>query len=70
MTSEQLIRETLRALIDKVASMGWSPDANPSDEEVLGVIVSKFIKWDAAAIARVAHSAFEDSNFKARIVLE
>ena len=67
MTSEKLIEETLRPLIDKVAT-SWSND--PSDEEVLGVILSKFLKWEAGAIMRAAHSAFEDANFRARIELE
>jgi len=70
MTSEKLIEETLRPLIDQVANGGWSENADPSDEEVLGVILSKFLKWEAGAIMRAAHSAFEDANFRARIELE
>ncbi len=67
MTYEQLIKDTLRPLIDKVA-ISWS--VKPSDAEVLGVIVSKFLEWDAGQVIEAAKSAFEDSNFRARIELE
>jgi len=67
MTSEQLIKETLRPLIDKVKS-GWTGEH--SDEEVLGVIVSKFLEWDASRIITAAYRAFEDSNYRARIDLD
>jgi len=69
-TTEQIIKDAIRPLIDEVKSIGWSVDTDPSDAEVLGVIVSKFVKWDAGRIMEVAHSAFEDANFDARIELD
>ena len=67
MDTEKLIKDTLRTLIDRVKS-GWTGEQ--SDAEVLGVIVSKFSEWDAGLIMETAHSAFEDSNFDARIELD
>ena len=69
MDTEQVIKDALRPLIDKVAK-GWINGAKPSDAEVLGVIVSKFLEWDAKKIMEASHSAFEDSNFDARIELD
>jgi len=34
-----------------------------SDEEALGVALSKYFKWNGTAIAKVAYAGFEDSNF-------
>jgi len=70
MSNEQLIKDVLRPLIDKVRNSGWSDDADPSDAEVLGVILSKFFGWDGYKIRDAANSAFEDSNFKARVEFE
>lgn len=33
------------------------------DAEVLGVMVSRYLKWDGAAVIRAFSSALEDSNF-------
>lgn len=35
-----------------------------TNEEILGMIVSKFCKWDGTRILKVSAEAFEDSNFR------
>lgn len=35
-----------------------------TDEEILGMIVSKFCQWDGLRIAKVSSEAFEDANFR------
>jgi len=66
-SSEQIIKDVLRPLIDKVRDIGWSDDADPTDAEVLGVILAKFLEWDGRKISEAAHSAFVDANFRPRI---
>ena len=34
-----------------------------SDEETLGILISKFCQWNGNKIFRVSYNAFEDSNF-------
>ena len=34
-----------------------------SDEETLGILISKFCQWNGDKIFRVSYNAFEDSNF-------
>lgn len=35
-----------------------------SNEEILGMIVSKFCQWDGLRIAKVSSEAFDDANFR------
>ena len=37
--------------------------AKASDEETLGILISKFCQWNGNKIFRVSYNAFEDSNF-------
>lgn len=43
-----------------------------SDEDVLGIHISKYFPWNAHAIIRTCHAALEDSSFyiKARQLAE
>ncbi len=70
-SSEYLIQVELTKLINKVAEQLYTDDfkrssayGTPENQlDTLGIIVSKFCKWDGDAIADVAQSAFEDANF-------
>lgn len=63
-TSEE-IAEQFKPLIDEAKKVIFEEDYQDkvSDEEVLGILVSKFCKWDGIKIGEVCTTAFEDSNF-------
>lgn len=62
---EDRIEEVLRPLVAEVRAGAFRPEyaAEQSDAKVLGVIVSKFLKWDGDAILETAEEALEDANF-------
>lgn len=57
MTLEQLIQEAKKEI--------FTPEYQDkaTDAETLGVMVSKYAKWEGNFIFEVAKEAFEDSNF-------
>lgn len=63
-TSEE-IAEQFKPLIDEAKKVIFEKDYQDkvSDEEVLGILVSKFCKWDGIKICEVCTNAFKDSNF-------
>jgi hypothetical protein len=63
MSSDKMIEEIMKPLIKQVKDVAFVKGANVSDEEVLGVIVSKYLKWNGNAIIETAMEALRDSNF-------
>lgn len=61
MTDELDIK--LRAILIEKGKESFVKDYDPSDEEILGLIVSHVLKWDGLRIAKAAYNAFEDANF-------
>lgn len=63
-TTEQMVFETLRPLISKLKKKIYTPEGQltATDEDCLGMIVSKFCKWDIGKVIEVCKSAMEDSN--------
>jgi hypothetical protein len=57
----------LRPILDRVIKSVYLPEyrAKVTDAEALGVLVSKFFKWDGGQVLAVAFSGLEDSNFHA-----
>lgn len=55
----------LRPILERVKNTVWLPEyrAKVSDAEALGVLVSKFFKWEGSEILAVASSALEDANY-------
>lgn len=56
--------KALRPILDQVKNAVYLPGyrAGKSDAEALGVLASKFFKWDGAEILAVAFSGLEDAN--------
>ena len=63
-STEAEIIKTLKPFIDKMRSTFYMPEyqKDNSDQEVLGVIASKYLGWDPQRIKDMAIAAFEDSN--------
>ncbi len=64
MKTEEKIKAILAPLIAEARKEIFSLDYQNqiSDAQCLGIIVSKFLEWDADEIIQMAKSAFEDSN--------
>ena len=63
-------QEKINALLQEVATLqkqkSFLPEyqSRTSDNEALGLAISKYSKWDYGNIAEISTAAFEDSNFK------
>lgn len=64
MKTEDRIKEVLAPLIAEVKQAAFINPNIVSDDKALGIIISKFVEWDADRIKGVAMTAFEDSNFR------
>jgi hypothetical protein len=64
-TSEEMIDADMTDLISKVKKVAFVEGADPTDAEVVGIIVSKYFKWDGLRIAEAAIEGLRDSNFRA-----
>lgn len=64
MKNEQTIDKSLKNLIEE-KKIELSPyfALMLTDEEVLGILISQYFKWDGNKIFKTTYSAFEDSNF-------
>jgi hypothetical protein len=61
--TEKVIEEKLRALIDEVKGDIYVEGYTPTDQEVVGAILSKFFRWNGDLIAQAGIEALHDSNF-------
>ncbi len=54
-----------KTIVQEAKKQIFSPEYQDTvtDQEVIGVIISKFGQWDGGSIFEIAKSAFEDSNF-------
>jgi hypothetical protein len=70
-TSEEMINEALTPLIAELKKAMFVPEYQnkATDEEVMGAIVSKYMKWDIGKIVNTAIAAFEDANFDEGVTL-
>ena len=57
------IQNQLYHLMQDIKESCYVAGYNPTDAEVMGLLVAKFFKWDGLAIAESAGHALEDSNF-------
>lgn len=55
---------TLRQLIDEKAKVAFVEGYKPSDEEVLGILISQHCEWSGDRIFKVANLAFDNANFQ------
>lgn len=62
-TVEARVKKALDALIKEVKPDIWTNPAEQSDDETLGIIISKYVEWSGSRLEKVTLAAFEDSNF-------
>jgi hypothetical protein len=59
------MEKKIRTILEAIRKESFTPDyqAAATDEELLGLLLSRHFKWDGLAILRTAYAALEDSNF-------
>jgi hypothetical protein len=63
--SANTIGQRVRVLIDEQRTESWRPEyrANVSEEQGLGVLISRYFDWNGDRILKTAVAALEDANF-------
>jgi len=64
-STDEMIAAVLPTLLTAIKEKAFVAGYKATDAEALGLVVSKFSKWDAETITEVAAEALEDSNFDA-----
>jgi hypothetical protein len=64
-STDEMIAQVLPTLLDAIKEKAYVNGYKASDTEALGLVVSKFTKWDLGAILNVTSEALEDANFDA-----
>lgn len=62
-STDEMIAQVLPTLLNAIKEKSFVKDYEASDEEALGLVVSKFSKWDLDKILKVTSEALEDANF-------
>ena len=62
-STDQMIAQVLPTLLDAIKEKAYVNGYKASDTEALGLVVSKFTKWDLGAILNVTSEALEDANY-------
>ena len=63
LSSDKMIAAVMPALLSAIKDKAFVEHYEATDEEALGLVVSKFCKWNAIAITEVAVEAYEDSGY-------
>lgn len=63
MNVEKYINKNMYELIKHTRNWSYVYNAEPSEAEVVGLIVSKYFRWNGAEIMEVMLSSLEDANF-------
>ena len=60
---EKELVDDLKKLIEKAKPVFFKHPERATDEETLGILISKYSMWDVNFIFDVSKRAFEDSNY-------
>ncbi len=63
-TTEDIIDRELKPFIKRIHNRIAADGYTLSDEEVLGIIVAKYFRWEGTPILKTAAFAMEDANYK------
>ena len=63
LTTEQMIAAVMPTLLSAIKDKAFAEHYEATNEEALGLVLSRFCKWNAIAITEVAVEAYEDSGY-------
>jgi len=62
-TTDEMIAQIMPTLLEAIKQNSFTKGYRASDEQALGLVVSKFCNWNAGQILAVTSEALEDSNY-------
>lgn len=63
LTTEEIVKKELQPLIDKIKKKIFINPEKETDDDTLGIIISKYCEWDTERVADTAKSALTDCNY-------
>ena len=60
---EKVMKENIDLVLKEIKSKSFVKGYEASDEEAMGLLVSKYFEWNGDAILKTASLALEDANF-------
>lgn len=57
------IQGKVRPVIEEIKRTHFVEGYQATDEEAMGLLISKYFEWDGLAILKSTYSALEDANF-------
>lgn len=57
------VQALLRPALETIKKDSFNDDYKATDEEAMGLLLSRFCQWDGVFILRSAEAGLEDSNF-------
>lgn len=69
---KQVDKEKLQAVVKEINKVSFVKGHVPSDEQALGIVLSKYFYYDGLSVLQAAFYALEDANFhtEAAVVAE
>ncbi len=56
-------KEAVKALLEAIKKESFVSGYIATDEEAMGLLVSKYFEWDGLKILKTTYNALEDANF-------
>jgi len=66
---ENTLVSSVSAELAKIKRLSFVEGYQASDEEAMGILLSRFFKWDGVAIMKAAAAGLEDANFHTECAL-
>jgi hypothetical protein len=63
MAGNEQFNGQLQAELERVKRESFAEGYQATDEEALGIVLSRFFQWDGLSLLRTAQYALEDANF-------
>ena len=55
-------KDKVKEILEAIKKESFVKGYEATDEEAMGLLVSKYFKWSPLEIAKVAYNSFEDAN--------
>jgi hypothetical protein len=56
-------KQAIKEILEKIKQESFVSGYKATDEEAMGLLVSKYFEWDGLNILKVTYNALEDANF-------
>ena len=63
MKTTEDVQEAVKPLLEQVKRVSFVDGYKATDDEAMGIMMSKFFEWDGLQIMRAFYHALEDANY-------